>query len=64
MRRASPAPPPPSHALSPPSVQARERVEAMSVFKAFVRTAQEDWLATESARKPWLAKYKVRVGLV
>jgi hypothetical protein len=37
-----------------------ERVEAMSVFKAFVDTAQQEWVAQEAARRPSVARYKVR----
>ncbi|GAB4816509.1 hypothetical protein N2152v2_003555 [Parachlorella kessleri] len=35
-----------------------QRVEAMGVFKAFVATAQQDWLQQEAAKRPSVARYK------
>jgi hypothetical protein len=38
----------------------RERVEAMAVFKAFVASAQAEFVAAERARNPAAVEFRVR----
>lgn len=59
-RTARPACPPRLPARLPlPQTHIRERVEAMAVFKAFVSTAQREFVAQERAKNPAATQFRV-----